>query len=363
MSAIWSIRPFSKVRKSQQNRLHIIVRALLMICLLLLLLGSFSISSSTSASEGDKLTSFPIKSMGCGKQSPIKPGTSVTQTIFFGGITRSYLLHIPLGYRDTIGQALVLNFHGHGSSALQQEYRTGFSTLADTYDVIVAYPQGVVGPDLHTGWDTGPLWNPSADDVLFVSDLLNHLQATWCINPHRIYATGFSNGGGMTNVLACELAGRIAAFASVSGAYPAVPGGCHPVRPVPFMELHGTGDKIVPYGGSFFKGYPPVARWLQRWAERDGCARRPVIFFNQANIIGEKWTDCRDHVTIIHYLIRGMGHKWPRHIVVHSQEHIAILNATPLIWTFFQNYSLSGPHDSDLSSANFQPAFPSFSAR
>jgi polyhydroxybutyrate depolymerase len=338
--------PGKVVRFLRQNRRPFIITLIVpCICVLLWLVVSFSVFTPTTVSRvsarvGDALIASPIQSAGCGKSSPIAPGSSSNQTIFSGGITRSYLLHIPRAYHDTLGQPLVLNFHGHGSSALQQQYRTGFSILADTYNVIVAYPQGVVGPDHHTGWDTGPRRNPGTNDILFVSDLLNHLQATWCINPHRIYATGFSNGGGMTNVLACKLAGRIAAFAAVSGAYPAVPGGCNPVRTVPFFELHGTGDTVVPYGGSLSKGYPPVPLWLRQWAERDHCASNPTIFFHQANVIGEKWMGCSNHVTIMHYLIRGMGHTWPPHIVMHHQDSTTTLNATKLIWAFFQDYPL-----------------------
>lgn len=319
--------------------------AILLTSTILLCLASFTVSNpsltpAAIASDGDALTTVPITSVGCGKPSPIVPGASVQETIFSGDIQRTYLLHIPRGYRDTVGQALVLNFHGHGSNAEQQQYRTGFSALADTYDVIVAYPQGVVGPDQRTGWATGPSWNPQTNDVLFASDLLNHLQSTLCINPHKIFAAGFSNGGGMTNVLACKLAGRFAAFASVSGAYPAMPGGCHSTRPVPFFEMHGTGDRIVPYDGSFFKGYPPVTLWLQQWAKRDGCTVGPTVFFNQNNVIGEKWTGCRNHVTIVHYQIGGMGHIWPRHLVIRYQGHTSNLNATTLIWSFFQHYPL-----------------------
>jgi polyhydroxybutyrate depolymerase len=257
-----------------------------------------------------------------------------------GGIDRSYLLHIPRGYKDTIEQPLVLNFHGHGSNALQQQYYTGFSHLADAYDFIVAYPQGAIGLDHRTGWDTGSRRNPHTNDVLFVSNLLTHLQESWCINPDRIYATGFSNGGGMTYVLACKMADRFAAFASVSGSYPPVPGGCNPARPVPYMELHGTGDKVVPYNGSPAKGYPPVTQWLQQWAQRDGCNSQPVIFFHQANVTGEKWVGCRDNVTIIHYTIGGMGHMWPRHLIIRTHNSAIAFDATSLIWSFFQSYRL-----------------------
>ncbi len=201
MFMIHLIRRSSKGVKSlsQNRRTLTIVLPILCICALFWFMISLSAfihttNSFASVRAGDTLTRFPIKSTGCGKPSLVAPGTSTHQTIFSGGISRSYLVHIPRKYRDTTAQALILNFHGHGSSALQQESRTGFYSLADTYDIIVAYPQGVVGPDHQTGWNTGPLRNPSTNDVLYVSDLLNHLQATWCINPRRIYAAGFSNG-------------------------------------------------------------------------------------------------------------------------------------------------------------------------
>jgi len=36
---------------------------------------------------------------------------------------------------------------------------------------------------------------------------LTTLQRQMCVDPQRIYATGYSNGGGMANLLACKLAG------------------------------------------------------------------------------------------------------------------------------------------------------------
>jgi hypothetical protein len=165
----------------RRNRLLFIGLAILCTFALFWLLVSKSslpltTTDVTQARAGDTLIPLSAKSAGCGKPSPVAPGTSVNQTILSGGITRSYLLHIPRSYLDTTSQALVLDFHGHESSAANQEYLTGFSTLADAHDVIGAYPQGAVGPDHHTGWDTGPRRNPGTNDVLFVSDLLRHLQ-------------------------------------------------------------------------------------------------------------------------------------------------------------------------------------------
>lgn len=286
------------------------------------------------------LTTVPIASTGCNKPPTLAPGMSVEQTIISGGISRSYRLHIPTAFANDEPHALVLNFHGHGSTMAQQEARTHFSTLADHYGVVVVYPQGVVGPDHHTGWDIGPSWDPTTDDVLFVSDLLNHLQQTLCIDPRRIFATGFSNGGGMTNLLACDMAGRFAAFAPVAGSYPTVPGGCHPLRPVSLLEIHGTADPVVPYLGDNAKGYPSITDWLQGWIQRDDCIPTPRVILQQGAVLGEGWQGCGNGVALIHYRIGGMGHIWPDGTIKEPHGQTTTFNATTVIWSFFQDHPL-----------------------
>jgi poly(3-hydroxybutyrate) depolymerase len=71
--------------------------------------------------------------------------------------------------------------------------------------------------------------------VAFTMEMLDHFEERYCIDSSRVYAAGKSNGGGFTNLLACDAAAskRIAAFAPVSGAYyqdvprtPALPKRC-----------------------------------------------------------------------------------------------------------------------------------------
>lgn len=276
---------------------------------------------------------------GCGKPSLVAPGTSANETIFSNGLQRIYRLHIPLGYRDTVQHTLVMNFHGHGSNAIREEQLTGMSQIADQDDFIVVYPQGTVGPDHNTGWNTGPWSYPHVNDVLFVSDLLNHLEATLCVNLQRVYATGFSNGGSLTNVLACKLSDRIAAFAIVSGGMHPVAGGCNPSRPVSIMEFHGTNDHVVPYTGNLQNDdEPPITQWLASWAVRDNCAHYPVIFFNRDDVLGERWPLCQDSAVIIHYRIHGEPHQWPTVDFTGIGGHV--VSASDLIWQFFQEHPL-----------------------
>jgi polyhydroxybutyrate depolymerase len=318
------------------------------LCALLAASCSSSPSSSprparTPSPETTMITT-PISSAGCGKPAPTPAGSSVIETIFSGGLRRAYLLHVPSGYQAASREAVVFNFHGHSSTAIEQERRSSMSLLADQQGFIAVYPQGVVGPDGRSGWATGIRGRPRVNDVLFVSDLLTHLQSVLCIDPLRIYATGFSNGGGMTNVLACTLAGRLAAFAPVSGSYPASPGGCHPVRPVSLLEFHGTADRIVPYNGSMRRQLPPILAWLQGWATRDGCTRGPTVFYKHVNVTGLEWTDCRGNATVVHYRIQGQGHIWP--FVTFNEPggttgtSVQALSASALIWSFFQQHPL-----------------------
>lgn len=259
---------------------------------------------------------------------------------------RSYLLYVPPHYDPESSYALVLNFHGHSSTDLHQAQITGFTKLADQQNFIVVYPQGVIGPDGFTGWNSGLRNDPKVNDVLFVSNLLSHLQAALCVNPYRIYATGFSNGGGMTNVLACQLSGRIAAFAPVSGSYPPPPGGCNPTRAVPIMEFHGTADHIVPYYGNIMRNEPPIDLWLQDWATRDGCTKGPITFYKHGKVTGTEWTDCRDNVSVIGYRIQGEKHMWPLvKFNIHTGTGSYPSSASAVIWSFFKAHPLlpSGP--------------------
>jgi hypothetical protein len=92
-------------------------------------------------------------------------------------------------------------------------------------------------------------------------------------------------GGGVVAGMACDLAGRVASVAVVSGALYAEPGECRPSRPVPLLDIHGTADPVVPYGGrtptvEWPLPMPPVPTWLAGWATRDGCPGDPAAFLD-----------------------------------------------------------------------------------
>ena len=60
------------------------------------------------------------------------------------------------------------------------------------------------------------LFDRTVDDTGFIDALISLLQTRHPIDPDRVYAVGFSNGGMMSMQLACHLSHRIAAFGLVS---------------------------------------------------------------------------------------------------------------------------------------------------
>jgi polyhydroxybutyrate depolymerase len=306
-------------------------------------------ATPTPAWPDDGATDQPVASTGCGAAPAVASGTTAEQSVAVnpatdeGFATRSYWVHVPRGYDASRPTALVLVFHGGGGTGIGMEAATGLSALADQQGFLVAYPQGLpyreAGPGYASWAATGPLdtFASGVDDLLFVSTLLDALQRTYCVDPRRIYATGFSAGGAMTAFLTCGLTGRIAAFAPLSGDAYQFKGGCFPRHPTSILEFHGAADPHELYVGIPAREDPDwrrtgVLEWLTGWARRDGCARGPSGFLRVPPALGEEWTGCRPGLAVAHYLIAGLGHSWPPPIGGRS--------AAEILWDFFQAHPL-----------------------
>jgi polyhydroxybutyrate depolymerase len=313
----------------------------------MLLLSGCGGSNNGSASPPPKsgIVATPVATTGCGKAAPVAQGKSADFTITSDGMQRTYRLHVPVAYDPYTMTPLVLSMHGYTGHAAEQEHDFGQSVQADREHFLVVYPQARDRPDNgEPEWATEGKYSPTVNDVLFFRDLLTKLQQQLCVDARRIYAIGYSNGGGMANLLACKLAGRVAAVVPVDAAIYEIPGGCHPGRPVPYLEFHGTDDSTVPYTGGTNLSFVAVMQTMQEWAKRNGCASSPTTFFQQADVTGLKWSGCQGGVTVEHYRVAGGGHQWPG--VKLSPSNIDLgratttISATELSWQFFKGYHL-----------------------
>lgn len=279
----------------------------------------------------------PIPSTGCGVPLSLKTDASTYIQISSGNSERRFIVYLPRGYKNEDKHSLILAFHGYASNPFSFEDFSHFNSLADKNNIIIVYPEGTTSLVHLRGWNTGVHPTITSKDVLFVSNMLNDLQANLCINPQQIYAAGFSNGGGFTAKLACQLSNRIAAFAPVSGSYLTSFVSCTASRPVSIIEFHGTKDTVVPYLGMKSKNEIATLMWLNFWAKKDTCAPQPIVTMDSKRVTKYLWTDCDANATIVHYRITGEGHNWPH---VHFTNLNEQLNAEQVIWNFFQQHPL-----------------------
>ena len=317
-------------------------RLALVLCIAIFVCGLMADQTARGAAATAQVASRP--SPGCGQPAPVEPGASTDMTIpadpaiSNGQHTRVYRLHVPAAYVNNQPMPVVLQFHGTGGTASDEDASSGYSQLSEEQHFLAVYPQGLLFTDGSTFWASAGPRDEGIDEITYVGNMLDDLERRLCVDERRIYATGFSNGGGMVGYLACRMADRIAAFAPVSGNFYAVPGGCHPSRPVPIMDFHGTADGIVPYLGLPAREapdwpLPSIAEWLAGWAARDRCTTGPIVFLQQPDITGERWSGCQRGSVVLHYREDGGGHTL-----------ISSIGAQPtrlVIWQFFEEHPLS----------------------
>jgi polyhydroxybutyrate depolymerase len=211
------------------------------------------------------------------------------------------LLHMPPGTHGRI--PLVLAFHGaqYGARFVAAYY--GFTPVANRKHFAVLYPQA----SHNTFWQLSPSQH---EDVDAVRALLDKVEGWGCIDSSRVYATGASNGGGFSARLGCEMADRLAAIAPVAGGYRAL-GPCDPSRALPVLEIHGTRDQVVPYGGSGPDHDGSVARFLGEWTELDDCEGAAEKTSPSRGVTRLDWERCASGSVVEHLRLAGTDHGWP----------------------------------------------------
>jgi len=259
---------------------------------------------------------------------PIGPGDE-ERSLDFQGRRRTYLVHVPVGVDRSCALPVVLVLHGGVVNAYFTAYNTGMSVTADRGGFIAVYPNGTGRyEDRILTWNVGfgfayALRN-NVDDVGFLREVIASVLNEYGGDPHRVYATGISNGGIMSYRLASEASDLVTAVAPVAGAsagreragtplvvFP------QPARPVSVMAFHGMQDRFIPYGGGPGAGlanavYLSVQESIAMWVRYNGCSPSPSAETSPSgNIIKASYVGGREGAEVILYTIRDGGHSWP----------------------------------------------------
>jgi polyhydroxybutyrate depolymerase len=248
-------------------------------------------------------------SLGCGKTPPVRATTGVTGDVVLGfdsgGLHRSYRLGVPASYRDDQPAPLILNLHGSGSNALEQSIYSRLPIDGGKRGYLVVTPDAV-----NANWE---LTAHGRDDV-FLMRLLDHLEATYCVDLDRVYAAGISLGAWKSAITACTHPDRFAAIALV--AVEVAPPDCA----IPVVAFHGTADPVVPYGAGADPGITVTgpnagltgaAINMARWAKYSGCAPKKEVVPIGADVEHWIYGGCRTGLGVEFYSIEHGGHTWP----------------------------------------------------
>ncbi len=228
------------------------------------------------------------------------------------GAKRRYLLVEPRALVAAKRYPVVLVLHGDGGDGAG--FHGGFPfESASGADAILAYPDGIGSTwDLESTLDN--------HDVNFAGAIFDELTARFPVDRSRLYATGYSSGGFLANVIACQRSGLLRAIASNAGGAPykqaqTWPNGypkCPEQAPTAMLALHGEDDFGVTLSSGRFSA--------EYWAYVNGCKTdvMETTGYEQCHV----YRGCPSGKAVGFCPIPGLGHwVWDR--------------AAEVTWSFF----------------------------
>jgi polyhydroxybutyrate depolymerase len=275
-------------------------------------------------------------SRGCG--SPAVAGTT-TEMLDVAGAPRQYRLAVPSEPTGKRPLPLILNFHGAGSNDVAQGVVSQLEEKGPARGFVVVTPLS----NLREWSKPGPkFFEPYDANLAFPRALIDAAAANLCIDKHRVYATGLSDGAGMSAYLGCKLSRQLAAIAPVAGVNLAEP--CRHGKPVSVIAFHGTADASVAYGGGAVPGrpamdVPSVETAVQAWAQRAGCRTKPVSQAIGTEVQRIAYRGCDRANAVVLYSVTGGGHTTPGSFDVPRNGHVTQdINAADLMLEFFSHH-------------------------
>jgi len=225
-----------------------------------------------------------------------------------GGTTRYYLLDVPTSADNQTPLVLIFALHGYDMNNVSIVGLYNFTSRSGG-KAITVYPQGEgPAPGTTSHWGDGVLkstWSGNDANYTYIQALITDLENRFCIDPSRVYITGFSMGGMFTNSVACAHNSWFRGYAPVEGGGP---GSCADKNAKPAVIIHqGTADTIVgPATGEATRDF---------WITQNGCNQTTTASF----------TGCQSYGACAQPVVYCVGN-W---------NHTISSTATANIWTFF----------------------------
>ncbi|MBD3635920.1 MAG: T9SS type A sorting domain-containing protein [Crocinitomicaceae bacterium] len=193
------------------------------------------------------------------------------ETVIVNGVEREYYQYLPSTYDPQTDQLpVVFLLHGLGDNALNTS-TYGMNTIAESEKFIVIYPQGMPNSQGNNAWNNNTLVASTAEDLAFLSNLIDTVNTEESIDLSRVYFSGISMGAIMTYTACRYMSDRIAAAVCHIGTMSNQElGNYNPAYPVPVLHKHGTDDQTVPYSGTPFPSLSLVQATIDKLKSSNG---------------------------------------------------------------------------------------------
>ncbi len=283
---------------------------------------------------------------------------NIKDSLVHQGFIRQYTIHLPPNYANLDTLPLVIFLHGGSGNAQSAQNFTQLNPVSNQAPFMVAYPQGYA---LANGggftWADGrgtSADRQQIDDLGFIEKMMDQVLDKFDVNPDRVYLAGFSNGGFLTQRIACAYGERFAAIASLGSTMDVnLRASCQPTEPLPTLILTGTADPLVPYEGGEMNGnvvdIVSTTEVLAFWREQNNCQTMldtvdlpDIDTTDHSTVSTLGFTDCDCQAEVSHIRINGGGHTWPGVEIV-SYEALAgetneDIHASEVLWDFFKQH-------------------------
>lgn len=274
-------------------------------------------------------------------------------------IDRGYHLLLPGDIAADERVPAVLALHDAGGDGESFIARFGWEgTVADARFAVIALdalpldpalpPDALQNPRVWNAGQAGDRQRPDPpDDLSYAVAAVEAAIERHPIDPERIYAIGFGNGGSMAQRLAMQRPERLAGVASVAGALYAR---ARVTRPLPAYLLFGDSDPQGPIEGGpvpspWFPGLesPPVTRTVETWHAGLRCPADSEPVVSDGDVTRQIWRPCADGTVLAFVLVQGLGRNWPGTGPGPLPTRIAGPSSDALfapwdIWTFFEEH-------------------------
>lgn len=264
--------------------------------------------------------------------APASSAAGLTEVTGFGTNPGNLQMftYVPTGMPT--GRPLVVALHGCTQSAAAYDDETGWVKWADTYGFALVLPQQRTpnNPSKCFNWWLSADSARTGGEAQSVAQMVAWMKTTYGSDASRVFVTGLSAGGAMTNVMLATYPDVFAAGAVVAG----VPYKCATTAAQTSACNNGTvnltptqwGDKVraaFSWGGP----YPRVAVWhgsadatvspvnlteiMEQWTNVNGVDQTADVTDTVAGYPHNVYKDAGGTARVETYSITGMGHGQP----------------------------------------------------